>query len=388
MTDRTRTAVAVGLLGICLAGIAWQQPSLFNARARQNPRSATPIENAPPLVAFTTVALGGFSGLLVDILWARVTVLQDSGQYLEIVQLSNWITQLEPRLAVVWDYHSFNLAYNITAMCPDPAERWQWVKSGISLLRDKAIVYNPDYLVLYDRLCRIYKNKLIDGNDPAQQYYRLAFAGEMNAVTDNGAVPTSASKIDRLKTEYRLDAATMKELDRLFGPLDWRLPQAHVIYWAFLGRGNARAGLDIGFDYMICDTLANAVLNGHVKTYQPEPGVLETGPDWTLLPRAQDAYRTAMATHEFKADGDSPIATTYKQFLRQILVLSYEQEQTALSASVFDTLKTEVRDPETSRSLPDYVSWTKSIPVDNPASYQQQIYSHDCSKHAQGDHNL
>ena len=37
------------------------------------------VEGAPPLVAFTTVALGGFRGIIADFLWFRAMALQDEG---------------------------------------------------------------------------------------------------------------------------------------------------------------------------------------------------------------------------------------------------------------------------------------------------------------------
>ena len=37
------------------------------------------IKNAPPMVAFTTIALGSFRGLIADLLWFRATGLQAKG---------------------------------------------------------------------------------------------------------------------------------------------------------------------------------------------------------------------------------------------------------------------------------------------------------------------
>ena len=41
---------------------------------------------APPGVTFVTVALGGFRGLLADILWVRAASLQDEGRFIELAQ--------------------------------------------------------------------------------------------------------------------------------------------------------------------------------------------------------------------------------------------------------------------------------------------------------------
>ena len=41
-----------------------------------------PLENAPPMLAFTTVALGGFRGLISNALWMRANELQQEGRRL------------------------------------------------------------------------------------------------------------------------------------------------------------------------------------------------------------------------------------------------------------------------------------------------------------------
>src|SRR5437762_1057316 len=71
----------------------------------------TPLENAPPALAFTSVALGGFRGLIANALWIRASELQDDEKYFEMVQLADWITKLEPHFVQVWINQSWNMAY-------------------------------------------------------------------------------------------------------------------------------------------------------------------------------------------------------------------------------------------------------------------------------------
>ena len=86
-----------------------------------------PLENAPPMLAFTTVALGGFRGLIANALWIRANELQNEGKYFEMVQLADWITKLEPTFVQVWIVQAWNMAYNISVKFPDPQDRWRWV---------------------------------------------------------------------------------------------------------------------------------------------------------------------------------------------------------------------------------------------------------------------
>jgi len=104
-----------------------------------------PLENAPPSLAFATVALGAFRGLIVDVLWIRADQLKEDGKFFDAKQLAEWITLLQPRFGAVWDFHAWNMAYNISVTIPAsrPQERWHWVQNGYELLRDKGIEKNP-----------------------------------------------------------------------------------------------------------------------------------------------------------------------------------------------------------------------------------------------------
>ncbi|MCX7818325.1 MAG: hypothetical protein N2652_03825 [Kiritimatiellae bacterium] len=147
-----------------------------------------PLENAPPLVAFTTVAFGAFRGLAADILWMRASELQDRGQYFELVQLADWITKLQPRFASIWAFHGWNLAYNVSVMLPDPNDRWRWVRHGISLLRDQGMTYNPGSALLHRELAWIFYHKIGMDLDQAHLLYKREWALEMTRLL-GGARP-------------------------------------------------------------------------------------------------------------------------------------------------------------------------------------------------------
>ncbi|MGA1979291.1 MAG: hypothetical protein ABSG99_01835 [Sedimentisphaerales bacterium] len=140
-----------------------------------------PLENAPPSLAFATVAMGAFRGLLVDILWLRADRLKDRGEFFDAKQIAEWITTLQPRFASVWEFQAWNMAYNISAAIPatQPDERWRWVKNGYELLRDQGIPLNPKSISLYCELARIFQHKLGSVSDDAHKYYKLQLAMAM-----------------------------------------------------------------------------------------------------------------------------------------------------------------------------------------------------------------
>ncbi|RPJ36439.1 MAG: hypothetical protein EHM35_08110, partial [Planctomycetaceae bacterium] len=148
-------------------------------------------ENMPPAMAFATVAMGAFRGLVVDILWMRADKLKEEGQFFDARQLAEWITMLQPRFASVWEFHAWNMAYNISVAIPatQPEQRWRWVKNGYELLRDQGIPLNPKAIPLYRELGRILQHKIGGISDDAHEYYKLQMVEAMEPLLqsqDNG----------------------------------------------------------------------------------------------------------------------------------------------------------------------------------------------------------
>ena len=108
-------------------------------------------EGTPPVVAFSTMALGGFRGLIADILWIRAGDLQQKGKYYELVQLSDWILKLQPKFSGAASYMGWNMAYNVSVACKRPEDRWRWVRRGIQLMQD-AVTMNPNDPTVYHEL--------------------------------------------------------------------------------------------------------------------------------------------------------------------------------------------------------------------------------------------
>ena len=166
--------LAVGLL----IGAGMQLDYINSQRQEMKLISNEPLENAPPSLAFATVAMGAFRGLVVDILWMRADKLKEEGQFFDAKQLAEWITILQPRFASVWEFQAWNMAYNISVAIPatQPEQRWQWVKNGYELLRDDGIRLNPRSISLYRELGRIFQHKIGGVSDDAHKYYKLQLA--------------------------------------------------------------------------------------------------------------------------------------------------------------------------------------------------------------------
>lgn len=146
--------------------------------------SNEPLENAPPSLAFATVAMGAFRGLVVDVLWMRAERLKQQGQFFDAKQLAEWITTLQPRFGEVWVFQAWNMAYNISVAMPDtqPQERWKWVQNGYQLLRDQGIPQNPRNISIYLELARIFQHKIGGISDESHKYYKIKLAESMQAL--------------------------------------------------------------------------------------------------------------------------------------------------------------------------------------------------------------
>ncbi len=180
-------AVAVLLLTVA----AGRLDDIHSMRKEMGLISNEPLENAPPSLAFATIAMGAFRGLVVDILWIRADRLKDEGQFFDAKQLAEWITILQPRFASVWDFHAWNMAYNISVAVPSEqwAQRWQWVRNGYELLRDKGIEKNPHSILLYRSLAWIFQHKIGGVTDDCHKHYKRELALEVRSIL--GERPTN-----------------------------------------------------------------------------------------------------------------------------------------------------------------------------------------------------
>ncbi|MCZ6493512.1 MAG: hypothetical protein O6933_05470, partial [Planctomycetota bacterium] len=139
------------------------------------------VEGAPPFVALGT-AIGALRGIIVDYLWIKVHLMKQEGLYYEVMADADLITKLQPRFAAVWAFHGHNMAYNISVAHNTSEERWEWVKAGINLVRNKGLRYNPNDLQLHKELAFWLSHKIEGVSDDAHLYYKTEFAREWHSL--------------------------------------------------------------------------------------------------------------------------------------------------------------------------------------------------------------
>lgn len=342
MNPRLKKFILLTLAAVLLVGVSQIQKVLNHDRNELGLTRVDPLENAPPVLAFTTVALGGFRGLIANALWIRASDLQDEDKFFEMAQLADWITKLEPHYVHVWLVQGWNMAYNISVKFKDFDDRWRWVQRGISLLRDDGLRFNPNETMIYRELAWFFQHKMGQNLDDANVTYKQEWMKQMNAVLGTNAAafnelldPQTAeaqARLEVLTNRYKLDPHFMKELDERYGPLEWRLPEAHAIYWAAMGLKKAEEHPTkikpddlIQLRRVIYQSMQLSFHRGRL-IWDPIVKGFDTGPNLDIIPNVNAAYEQAMAED---APNREHISRAHRNFLRDAVYFLYENNRTA-----------------------------------------------------------
>jgi tetratricopeptide (TPR) repeat protein len=409
---RLPRVILVLLALLAFYGAGRRNQVLLAERRVYQPGQMDPLENASPMVAFTSVALGGFRGIVADALWLRLSRLQEEGRYFELNQLATWISTLEPRIPDVWSFHAWNLSYNVSVLFNTPEERWRWVRAGIELLRNEGIPQNPGSAALHWELGWIFQHKVGQDLDQMHQFYKIYWAAEMQMLLDGpradydlfrsvptdqmalladpqvadlvrqlralgfdplsvrgnrgretpaGVEPLLSSHpggaalglyVNRLVLEkrYGLSLSAMEKIDETYGPLDWRLAETQALYWAWQGRTFAPAGDRLRFDRMIHNCVATAFRRGHLQSV-PATGTPVFSPNLDMLDNAVKAYERAM-----QDTPDEPsIRDSFKFFLSDAVQILYQYNRLDRAREIFARLNRDYPREVASRAFEDYV---------------------------------
>jgi hypothetical protein len=344
MNPRFKKVMLLLLAAALLFGAGRVQQSLNRDREQLGLTRASVLTGAPPVLAFTTVALGGFRGLISNYLWIRANDLQTNDKFFEAAQLADWITALEPNFTQVWLFQAWNMAYNISVKFKDFSDRWRWVERGIELLRDDGLRYNPNDVLIHRELAWLFQHKMGQNMDDANLYYKQQWAREMTPFFGPNGTNTAAllqphnTNTTLLHEKYKLDPVFADKVNTEYGPLDWRMPETHAIYWAAAGLEKAKANPDkVKRDDLI--TLRRSIYQSMLQSFfhgryiaNPFTGSYALGPNLALVDKVNDTYET-MIREETKFA--SNIALAHRNFLRSAIYFLYEDNQVAAAAKWF-----------------------------------------------------
>ena len=399
-------ALLAGTLLVLFANVFVQKRMAVIVKEDRLVDESFAAEGTPPVVAFSTMALGGFRGLIADILWLRAGDLQQKGKYYELVQLSDWILKLQPKFSAAASHMGWNMAYNVSVACKRPEDRWRWVRRGIQLMQD-AVTMNPNDPDVYHELAWIYQHKLGNVLDDAQRYYKETMARDLmflygkhypdweawaaspateealrerfpadhplwRALMDynqgdltrlfgefrlNGGLPKElkeklspedASALDYyfrrkwLKKDWNVDPEKILEANEAYGELDWLLPESFGIYWARVGLEHSPERKDLALTRLILQSLVATFNYGRMLL----PKENEVSDFFLLVPNTGviDATRN-LYKEVLKSDEYShmPFEALYENFLIDSIVTLYTYSQKEAAAKLFQELRSETK---------------------------------------------
>ena len=391
MNPRAKKILMVVLAAGLLILSGQVQKSMNGDRDRLGLTRVSALENAPPMLAFTTVALGGFRGLISNLLWIRANDLQQDDKFFEAMQLANWITALEPHFSQVWVFQAWNMAYNISVKFTDPKDRWRWVSGGITLLRDQGLRYNPDDVLVYRELSWFFEHKMGADLDDANMYYKLEWAKAMKPYFGvngtnfdeliNPQTDEAVRRMHQFTNEFKINPVFAKHVDEKYGPLDWRTPEAHAIYWAALGLDAAAQHPNLAkpADVMplrrsIYQSIFQAFHHGRLIV-NPFTDGYSMAPDLELIPKVNEAYETNMIA---QPDMHDNIANAHRNFLRDAVYFLYQNNRIADASKWFKYLSEKYPDKMIIEN--DTNSFPRNVSLDEFAIRTTQIDINETSR--------
>lgn len=145
--------------------------ALAKMRARHKLGEAS-LGEIDPSSATMNLVLLGLRGIATDLLWMQADEQKRTKNWAPLKATVNSITLLQPHYVKVWDFQSWNLAYNVSAEWDGVEDRYYWVKEGAKFLT-KGIERNKDVPKLPHWQARIIGQKI--GIADEWRYYRRFF---------------------------------------------------------------------------------------------------------------------------------------------------------------------------------------------------------------------
>jgi hypothetical protein len=244
------------------------------------------------------------------------------------------------------------MAYNISVKFKENApgdftDRWRWVERGIELLRDDGLRYNPNDVLIHRELAWDFQHKIGANLDDGNVFYKQQWALEMapffgpDGTNFTELLQPQSTNALRLREKYKIDPAFAQQVDAQWGPLDWRLPEAHAIYWGARGLDAAGKNPDkvkpddlITLRRIIYQSVFQAFKHGRVIA-NPFTPTYALGPNLDLIPKANEAYETMMTED---AGNREHISKAHRNFLRDAIYFLYVNNRVADAGKWFKYL--------------------------------------------------
>ena len=201
--------------------------------------------------------------------------------------------------------------------------------------------------------------------------------------------------------DFNMNPHTMERLTRRWGPIDWRHPMAHALYWSALGieRGEERVSLEnaTAFDFvntnrMIMQSLAELWRGGEVYFNYLEfksggEGVYLAMPNVYFSESYGDLHeqivRLGGVFEDRRRRALTPYATGYENFMQDVVSMYFRRGQVAEAERWYERLRTfegqNINDPnrsvQYSRPIEEFVLSNLNDRWDSPNVARQETFA-------------
>ncbi len=392
MTPRTTTRLIIIICGLALMVANQRQINGFQHTAEID-RVSSGTE-MPMSLAITSFALGPLRGVVVNALWWRAIRQQDAGEHFDALQLTHWIAQLQPTFASVWAFLGWNMSYNIAHDFADETDRWKWIDRAISLLRDDGLRFNPDNRIIRHELARIFFDRIGGSIDPGTEYFKNQWAFRMMRYFDEGTTaelerlakapeslealkaipdvqryvgagrangidvfdfetePPTPAGVDvgvdpkgraasarviydfhrrqRIETDLKLNIDRMLFIDSQYGPLDWRLHQAHAIYWSAEKTFDEFVATGVDYSQLVRQSMIQSFYAGRLF-HDPIKDVITRTNNLEIIGRIHDYLEYLLENHYSYS-----IDMSHKRFLERAVAVLYSYNRSEDAFTLFE----------------------------------------------------
>jgi len=151
----------------------------------------------------------------------------------------------------------------------------------------------------------------------------------------NPQTESARKRVQLLRQKYKMDPRQMKEVDDLYGPLEWRLPESHAIYWASVGLKESKKKDLITLRRVIYQSMQIVVLRGRLISLQTNAPI-QFGPNLNQVDRANAAYEQMI---QDDAEMRHAIIGAHRNFLKEAVYLLYSHNQLAKANQYFKLVR-------------------------------------------------
>ncbi len=140
--------IPVITLGFPAANSKGQSGGALAQMRQEHDLGESTLGNVDPSSATMNLVLLGLRGPAACMLWVQMDKQKDAKDWAGMRATTESIIKLQPHFQKVWQFHAWNLAYNVSVEWDSVKDRYFWVKEGAKFYR-KGSLRNEKYPELY-----------------------------------------------------------------------------------------------------------------------------------------------------------------------------------------------------------------------------------------------